>query len=80
MNANENSEDLTDEEIASAIVTYNGDSLKSTLAEALQGRKVESYALRRRIPHTYCRVVLTEGALVFQVDWITGDSDGQLRM
>lgn len=67
----EDSTDLTDAEVEGAIPTSSSQQMVELLKEALsEGVKVESYALRRRNHHLYCRVVLTEGTLVFQVDWI----------
>lgn len=68
----EDSEDLSEEEILTAIPTANVEEFKTKLKESLQDRKVESYAFRRKNLHKYCRVILTKGALVFQVDWIPG--------
>lgn len=72
LNLEEDSPDLTDEEVANAIVTVDTSSFISLFKrQVAQGhKKVLSYSLRRRNPHVYCVVRLTDQTLVFQVDWL----------
>jgi hypothetical protein len=82
----EDSEDLTDEEIQRAIETQNEDDMAKLIARELSpgvaslGKADARYALhrqelRRRRPHLYNRVSLCcagepDKVLVYRVDWL----------
>lgn len=66
------SEDLTSEEVASAVVTANAKDLASRITSQLNGPvQILSHDLRRKDGHLYCRMCLGDGnSLVFQIDWV----------
>lgn len=74
----EDSEDLTDEEVAQAIPTEGTHALSQRVVAFLQehpGMQLEKHELRRRKPHLYWRVRLRvpmdeERVLVFLADWL----------
>lgn len=78
----EDSEDLTDAEIASAEVTEDANHFVKVLEETLRpmvrpnvGGAIQAYELRRRKPHLYCRTRINfhgepDKVLVFRVDWL----------
>ncbi len=82
----EDSEDLTDEEVEHAVLTINEDELAKLIAgelipgQASVGKSDARYALkkqelRRRKPHLYNRVVLCctgepDKVFVYLVDWL----------
>ncbi len=80
--AEEDSPDLTDEEIAVAVETTDSNSFVSALEEAIRpmirpnvAAAIQSHELRKRKPHLYCRTrVALDGepdkVLLFRVDWL----------
>jgi hypothetical protein len=74
----EDSSDLTDEEIERAIPTDNTQGISQRIVADLQespGMQLESHELRRRKPHLYWRVKLQTAAgeqhsLIFLADWL----------
>ncbi len=76
----EDSPDLTDEEISGAILTRDANDLMEATKRCLQelSHPVSmGHDLRRRGEHMYCRTRLTfedgsEKVLVFQMDWVKG--------
>lgn len=76
----EDSEDLTDEQIAQAVATERaGDfSMKLPRDHSCQTCRLDvkyAHALRRRVPHLYSRTIATcpnghTRAFVFIVDWL----------
>lgn len=81
LHPDDDSEDLTDEEIGSAIPLANPEELAERLRPDVEaGFQVSGYEQRRRKPHFYWRVRLTgpesvEKVLVFRPSWI-GDRNG----
>lgn len=78
----DDSPDLTDEEIVGAIPTQDSKSFVSALEEVLRplvrpnvGGSIASHELRRRKPHLYCRTRIAldgepDKVLLFEVDWL----------
>lgn len=77
----DDSPDLTDEEIASAVATVSSDAIVSAVQSARcstcqQGSmRLTSHELRRRKPHLYWRVGLVcaqghNASMVFLTDWL----------
>jgi len=73
----EDSEDLTDEEISQAKEVGSAEEVASAIATHLHEKasRLIKHELRRRKPHLYWRVGLempdgSEEVLVFQVDWL----------
>lgn len=78
----EDSEDLTDEEIAGALETTDSNHFVKLFEELLRPAVrpnvtgvVQSYQLRRRKPHLYCRATLgfsgePDKVVIFRVDWL----------
>lgn len=84
----DDSEDLTDEEIDQAVEVGSPLQLAEVVGEHIKktaGQQLKKHELRRRKPHLFWRVRLEspEEVLVFQVDWLEqlasapqGDSNG----
>lgn len=77
----EDSEDLTDEEIAQAVPTQDAKELAQHLIEELRRREglaVQRHELRRRGEHLFWRSHLVVGpaeperVMIFKVDWLGG--------
>lgn len=78
------SEDLTDEEVKSAISVASVDAMINVLRETRcsqcnQPIEVVSQALRRRVPFLYNRVILHcaenhDQVIIFRTDWLPGSS------
>ena len=73
----EDSPDLTDEEIGRAISTVNVDDLTQRITGDLgPGSQLGAHELRRRKPHLYWRARLRtpegERTLIFLTDWLQG--------
>lgn len=80
--ADEDSADLTDAEIEGAVETTDSNHFVQSLEEAIRpnirpnvAAAVQSYELRKRKPHLYCRArVALDGepdkVLLFRVDWL----------
>ena len=74
----EDSPDLTDEEVQTAVATDNTGDLSRRLGTFLRespGTQLEAHELRRRKPHLYWRVKLKtptgeDQSLIFQADWL----------
>jgi hypothetical protein len=78
----EDSPDLTDEEIEGAVDTVDSNSFVRLLEEALRplirpnvSGTIRRQELRRRRPHLYCRTTLAidgepDKVLLFRVDWL----------
>lgn len=78
----EDSPDLTDEEIEGAVETKDQNDFVRLLEETLRplvrpnvGGAILGHDLRRRKPHLYCRTRIAphgepDKVLVFQVDWL----------
>lgn len=83
LDVEEDSADLTDEEIATAVVTERPDETlpllldRRCLAQGCDGTlRPESAALRRRRPHLYMRVTLScpqghRENLVIRISWVS---------
>jgi len=78
----EDSPDLTDQEIDLAIMTQDSNDFVKHLEESIRplirpncGACITGHALRKRRPHLYCRTNLAldgepDKVLLFQVDWL----------
>jgi hypothetical protein len=74
----DDSEDLTDDEVAQAVPTVDTHDLSKQVVDVLRGHpgtQLERHELRRRKPHLYWRVRLKEPSgvelvLVFLADWL----------
>jgi hypothetical protein len=77
----EDSEDLTDEEIGQAIHTRSAGEVATKLkVELLPGSSISQHELRRRKPHLYWRIRLRlasgeEKMIVYLADWLQGVSN-----
>jgi hypothetical protein len=75
----DDSPDLTDDEIAGAIETSDSNHFVRMLEETIRpivGASIQKQELRRRRPHLYCRTRLAiDGepgkVLLFRVDWLS---------
>jgi hypothetical protein len=74
----DDSPDLTDEEVERAVLTSNTDDLSRKVVADLRGNpgtQLETHELRRRKPHLYWRVKLKtptgeDRSIIFQADWL----------
>lgn len=74
----EDSKDLTEDEVLRAVVTSDTQDISRLVVEELKahpGTQLEGHDLRRQKPHLYWRVRLvdpdgTTRSLMFQADWL----------
>ena len=67
----EDSENLTDEEIATALPTVGLEDFANCLTESAKVEGIpHSHELLRRTPNLYCRTVFASKVLLFQVNWL----------
>lgn len=78
----EDSPDLTDEEIAGAVDTSDSNAFVKALEEEIRplirpnvAAAIQSHELRKRKPHLYCRTRVAldsepDKVLLFRVDWL----------
>lgn len=74
----EDSSDLLDEEIATAIPTTNLEDLVYQMMSWLRtvgpDPEIQAHELRRHDPHVYWRVRTPQGTLCLLADWLTAGS------